>query len=181
MTYGIVVRHDGQITVESEPGRGSTFRLTFPTKGVSAAVKEAPKAPALSPVAPLRCLVIDDEEYVANMLADVLHSAGHTAVVFTDPAAALARIEAEGFDVVFTDLAMPGMAGWQVASAIKAVRPETVVLLMTGYGVELSPEECQRHDIDAVLTKPVGVDAILETVVRIATKRSSPLARKAGP
>jgi two-component system CheB/CheR fusion protein len=101
----------------------------------------------------------------------VLVSAGHTVEVFTDPAAAVAQAEAQHFDILVTDLAMPGMAGWQVARAVKAAQPEIAVILMTGYGVELSSEEREVHSVDAVLTKPVGVNAILDAVVRITTKQ----------
>jgi GAF domain-containing protein/ActR/RegA family two-component response regulator len=171
MTYGIIVRHHGQIAVESEPGRGTTFRLTFPTRDVSdlPETEDVIAAPVFG--APLRCLVVDDEDEVASMLSDVLLSAGHTVEVFTDPAAAVAQAEAQHFDVLVTDLAMPGMAGWQVARAFKAAQPEIAVILMTGYGVELSPEEREVHSVDAVLTKPVGVNAILDAVVRVTTRQ----------
>src|SRR5207244_3516459 len=98
--------------------------LTFPAEDSASTVETAPTVASPPSVAPLRCLVIDDEEWVASMLSDVLASAGHTAVVFTDPVAAVARAQAERFDVVFTDLAMPGMSGWQVARAVKAARPD---------------------------------------------------------
>jgi hypothetical protein len=107
MTYGIVSRHGGVITVESQEGRGSTFRLSFP----SAAMVEVPAPPPAraeaGPVRPLRCLVVDDEEPVRTMLADAVESAGHHATVVADGAEAIARFHAEPFDVVLTDLAMP--------------------------------------------------------------------------
>jgi GAF domain-containing protein len=174
MTYGILVRHDAQIAVESAPDRGSIFRLTFAPIASDAVAVTAPAPDVPATVAPLRCLVIDDEEWVAGMLGDVLASAGHTPVVFTEPAAAIARAATERFDVVFTDLAMPGATGWDVARSVKAVSPESGVVLMTGYGVELSPEEQQSHGVDAVLTKPVGVDAILEAVARVAFRKGKP-------
>jgi GAF domain-containing protein len=171
MTYGILVRHDAQITVESEPGRGSTFRLSFPrTTDAEFLAEAAPAKPEPASVVPLRCLVIDDDQWVAAVLRDVLTSAGHTVLVYTDPAAAIARAHVDRFDLVFTDLAMPGMAGWQVARAVKSVDPNTAVLLMTGYGVELSPEEREGRGVDLVLTKPVGVDAILQAVARVVSR-----------
>ena len=174
MTYGILVRHDAHIAVESVPGQGTTFRLTFSALLTDAEVVTAPPPPVPVAAAPLRCLVIDDEEAVGRILGDILASAGHTPVVLTDPAAAIARAVTERFDVVFTDLAMPGLTGWEVARSIKAVSPESRVLLMTGYGVELSHDEQQSHGVDAVLTKPAGVTAILEAVARAAPRRDPP-------
>jgi signal transduction histidine kinase/ActR/RegA family two-component response regulator len=174
MTYGILVRHDAHIAVESAPGQGSVFRLTFSALLPDTETVTAPATPAPAPAAPLRCLVIDDEDAVGRILGDILASAGHTPVVLRDPAAAIALAASERFDVVFTDLAMPGLTGWEVARSIKAASPDSVVLLMTGYGVELSHDEQQRHGVDAVLTKPAGIAAILEAVARAAPRRDPP-------
>src|SRR3989441_67528 len=89
----------------------------------------------------LRCLVVDDEPTVGAMLGDVLETGGHRAVVVTDGSEGIARFGAEPFDVVFTDLAMPHVSGWQVARAIKEMAPAVPVIVVTGFGVELSAEE----------------------------------------
>jgi CheY-like chemotaxis protein len=172
MTYGILVRHEAQITVDSQPGKGSIFHLTFPARD---AVVDAPAARRASPLpdaVPLKCLVIDDDQLVAAVLSDILTVAGHEVVVCTDPLAAIARIPLEHFDVVFTDLAMPSMPGWQVARTVKALSPRTPVLLMTGYGVELSPEERKDRCVDLVLTKPVSINAILEALEAVVSRTS---------
>jgi signal transduction histidine kinase/CheY-like chemotaxis protein len=174
MTYGILVRHDAKVAVESAMGRGSTFHLTFAAVLPDAEAVPTPVTTAPTPATSLHCLVIDDEEAVGGILRDILASAGHTTVVFTDPAAAILRATTEHFDVVFTDLAMPGLPGWDVARSIKAASPDSAVLLMTGYGVELSREEQERYGVDAVLAKPAGVATILEAVARVAPRRDPP-------
>ncbi|HEU5321737.1 MAG TPA: GAF domain-containing protein, partial [Methylomirabilota bacterium] len=106
MTYGIVSRHGAAIAVDTEEGRGSTFRLTFPRARQAASAPPAPApAPPTRPARSLRCLVVDDEEPVRTVLADILSSAGHTAVVAADGGEAIARFGAEPFDLVLTDLA----------------------------------------------------------------------------
>jgi GAF domain-containing protein/CheY-like chemotaxis protein len=165
MTYGILARHGGRITVESEEGRGATFRLSFPAAPL---MDEAPRPPAPSPAAAsLRVLVVDDEEVVAAVLGDMLASAGHSVEVVSGGREAIARFGAERFDLVLTDLAMPGMTGWEVARAIKDVAPTVRIVLVSGFGVEVSPEDLDAHGVDLVMAKPLRLED-LETAVALA-------------
>jgi GAF domain-containing protein/ActR/RegA family two-component response regulator len=172
MTYGILSRHGASIVVHSEKGRGSTFRLRFPPTDTAEA-----RRPVLAPSFPaagvLRCLVVDDEETVGEVIGDVLETVGHKAVVLTDGATAIARFRAEPFDVVFTDLAMPGVSGWQVARAVKEAAPEVPVFVVTGFGVELSPEERRAHGVEAIFSKPLKIEDIVEALAQVARKRAS--------
>jgi CheY-like chemotaxis protein len=171
MTYGILSRHGARITVESREGRGTVFRLAFTPGDVPDAVATAPVTAAAVPEVALRCLVVDDEEEVGTMLGDVLETGGHRVVVLTDGAEAIARFRAEPFDLVFTDLAMPRVSGWQVAQAVKEIAPAVPVVLVTGFGVELSAEERQTHGVDVVVVKPLKIDDVLDVVVRAIQRR----------
>ena len=95
-------------------------------------------------------------------------------VVLGDGGEAIARFGAEPFDVVFTDLAMPRVSGWQVARAIKEMAPEVPVFLVTGFGVELSEEECRTHGVDLVLVKPLEIQTILDVVAQAGRRRPHP-------
>ena len=165
MTYGILSRHGAQIRVESEEGRGTRFRLSFPRTTLTEAAGPRPSAPAAA--APLRCLVVDDESAVGEVLGDIIESAGHGAVVVDSGAAALERFRAEPFDAVFTDLAMPGLSGWEVAKAVTALRPGVPVFLVTGFGVELSPGELAAFGVRTVLTKPLDMHETLALLARL--------------
>ncbi len=159
------------MVVESEPGQGTTFRLAFdPSAPAHAAEPAAPIMPTTT--AALRCLVVDDEETVGSVLGDVLETSGHSAVVLTTGAEAIERFRRERFDVVFTDLAMPGLSGWQVARAVKATAPMVPVFLVTGFGVELSAEERRAHGVDLVLSKPLNIQSILDAVAFAAAQSS---------
>ena len=82
-------------------------------------------------------------------------------------AAALERFRAEPFDAVFTDLAMPGLSGWEVAKAVSSLRPPVPVFLVTGFGVELSPQELADNGVRAVLTKPLDMQETLALLARL--------------
>jgi GAF domain-containing protein len=168
MAYGILQRHGGRITVESEEGCGTVFRLVFPVTASELAAEAAPPpvAPAGAPAA-LRCLVVDDEEEVAEVVADILTTAGHTTVVARNGQEGVERLAGERFDVVFTDLAMPGLTGWQVARAVKDRAPEVPVVLMSGFGVEVAPEDLRTHGVDLVLTKPLQIHEVMQALATI--------------
>jgi len=166
LAYGIVVRHGGQIEVDSAPGRGTTVRLRFP---VSAVLRPAPPGPAGAPPppGPARCLVVDDDPQVREMIRDILSNAGHAVTLAVDGADGVERFKAEPFDLVISDLAMPRLNGLQLARVCKAVRPEVPVVLLTGWGVLLTEEELAEHGVDEVLSKPVRMDQVLGTVATL--------------
>ena len=171
MTYGIVSRHGGTITVESVEGRGTTFRAAFPPAVGGTAGAAETTAADQTPARGVRCLVVDDEPTVRTVLADILTAAGHEVVDLDDGAEAIARFRAEPFDLVLTDLAMPRVSGWQVARAVKHTAPTVPVFLVTGFGVELSPDERRANGVDAVLVKPLQIQEILDAVAEVARAR----------
>jgi signal transduction histidine kinase len=167
ITYGIVSRHGGRVLVESEPGCGATFRLRFPRRSDLGETAVAAAEPAPRSARTLRCLVVDDDEAVASALADLLASDGHEATVVSHGAEALRLVGRQPPDIVFSDLAMPDMSGWELARAVKATAPALPVVLITGLGVELSPEQCRASHVDAVLAKPVELGALMAVATRL--------------
>ena len=168
MTYGILSRHGARMSVESAEGQGTTFRLRFPPSSEVAGPGPDPEPPPEA--GPLRCLVVDDEPMVGDVLGDVLMSAGHSAVVLRDGEVALSRFRESPFDVVFTDLSMPGLSGWDVARGIRAVTADVPVFLVTGFGVEVSPDELGNRGIDAVLAKPLRIQDVLSVLAGVRSR-----------
>jgi GAF domain-containing protein/ActR/RegA family two-component response regulator len=169
MTYGILSRHGATIIVDSQEGQGTTFSLLFPVGG--APRQTVPDAGAPQPAVSLRCLVVDDEEAVGDMIADVLRSAGHTVTVARGASEGLSRVRSEPLDVVFTDLSMPGMTGWELARAVRDAVPGLPVILISGFAVEVSPEELEAGGVHSVLAKPINMGEVLDAASAIRPRR----------
>jgi signal transduction histidine kinase/ActR/RegA family two-component response regulator len=175
VVYGIITRHGGEIDVQSRPGQGTTFSLKFPVGG--AVDHEAPARPAVLSRATGRILVIDDEPDVGEILNDLLARDGHTVVFCLDAESALARFAQEPFDVVVTDLGMPGLSGWEVARLVKQRRPETPVIMVTGWGDRIDPADAEGRGVDHVVAKPFKRDHMREVIAAALGgigQRSSP-------
>ena len=165
MTYGILSRHGASISVESQEAQGTTFTLLFPINAVPET--PAPEPEELPDAVPLRCLVVDDEETVGDMLADVLRSAGHTVSVARSASEGLKHVQAERLDLVFTDLSMPGMTGWELARAVRAAAPGLPVILVSGFAVEVPQAELEASGVHSVLAKPINIGDVLEAASAI--------------
>jgi len=127
----------------------------------------APEPEELPDAVPLRCLVVDDEEAVGDMLADVLRSAGHTVAVARSASEGLKHVQAELLDLIFTDLSMPGMTGWDLARAVRSAAPGLPVILVSGFAVEVPQEELEASGVHSVLAKPINIGDVLEAASAI--------------
>ena len=170
MVYGVVRRHAATLNVESAPGEGTRFVLTFPqTRPGQRPVPPRDESP--SPVvAPMRILLIDDDPLVLAPLKEILESDGHEVLATDDPRrgidAFLADQASRPFQVVITDLGMPHLDGRAVARAIKRVSANTPVILLTGWGRRLDAEAQPAADIDHVLGKPPRVRELRAVLAR---------------
>jgi signal transduction histidine kinase len=166
IVYGIVTRLGGEITVESTQGVGSVFRLWLPkTDARSAESREGPPAPGGG--RGIRVLVVDDEPEVRQVLTDMLTLDGHAATACSDGATALRLLDTESFDLVLTDLGMPGLDGWEVARAAKQRYPAMPIGLITGWGDWIDTADAEQRGIDILITKPFQLRDIRESLQRI--------------
>jgi CheY-like chemotaxis protein len=152
VVYGIVTRHGGDIDVESRLGRGATFTLRLPMRAPKPASEPAQPAPTKTRAG--RVLVVEDEAEVREILTSVLRSDGHSVVACPDGDRALVELGNAGFDLVITDLGMPGLSGWDVARAVKELHPGTPVAMVTGWSEQIDPAQAGNEGIDYLIAKP---------------------------
>jgi CheY-like chemotaxis protein len=162
MSYGIVKKFGGEIEVESKVGHGTTFTIVLPVgwdgkdeRVDSYSIRKGDGA---------RILVIDDEEYVRGVLSRVLSQVNHQVTVAKDGGEGLELLREKEFDIVLTDLGMPGMSGWEVCRAIKEIRPQMPVGMITGWGMELDQKEKAESGLDFIISKPFDFNQILKVV-----------------
>jgi CheY-like chemotaxis protein len=116
--------------------------------------------------------VIDDEPDVRSTVAEMLEEQGHVVHQASTGAEGLTILaEASGIDVVFTDLGMSGMTGWDVAQAVKARRPSVPVVLMTGWDTTSEETHPDRGAVDLILDKPLTSEALRAAIVEVAGRR----------
>jgi CheY-like chemotaxis protein len=163
VSYGIVKRHGGEILIESEPGKGTTFILHLPTGYGEEAVVEKGVVPVRES-RQARILVIDDEDSVRDILSRMLKTKGHQVVVASDGEEGIERFRSESFDLVLTDLGMPKLSGWDVGKTIKGINPKIPIAMITGWGVELDREKMSESGIDLIVSKPFNLDRVIHLV-----------------
>ncbi|HYB73021.1 MAG TPA: response regulator, partial [Candidatus Sulfotelmatobacter sp.] len=161
VAFGIVSRHGGTIAIDSREGVGTTVIVRLPV--AAAATAQAPEA-APPPTAPARILVVDDEGMLADLLAEMLRMGGHTVEAVTEPHLALARLQSNSVDLLFTDLGMPEVSGWDVAAQARALHPDLPVILVTGWGHQIDPERLQASGVSGVVAKPYRMEDISHAV-----------------
>ncbi len=164
---GILDRHRGQVEVSGEEGKGTTFRIHFPVAVEALKIPPTatggetsrPEAEAETSE-PARILVIEDEIPIQGMLVEILMGKGHTLWGAVDGREGLAVFEREAIDVVFTDLSIPEVSGWEVARAVKKKDPRVPVVLVTGWGEQLDPQFMRESGVDLVVSKPFRMEDI---------------------
>ena len=163
VSYGIIKRHGGEILIESEPGKGTTFIIHLPT-GYGEEEVTAKEVPLIRESRQARILVIDDEDSVRDILSRILKTKGHQVVVASNGEEGIERFRSEPFDLVFTDLGMPKLSGWEVGKMIKGMNPKVPVAMITGWGVELDRKKLSESGIDLIVSKPFNFDQVIHLV-----------------
>jgi signal transduction histidine kinase/ActR/RegA family two-component response regulator len=158
----IAQEHNGALEIESELGRGTTVTLALP---LAPAPLEAQPEQHGQLVRGLNILVVDDDASIREIARKSFELHGHRVQIAESGTEALEIFrEGGGWEVVLSDLGMPGMNGLEVARTVKRLRPETVVILMTGWAAELDPRQLNESGVDRAIHKPFDVEDVLQLI-----------------
>jgi CheY-like chemotaxis protein len=171
VVWGIVSRHGGEITVDSVLGQGTAFTIRLPVPTVLPVDPSAEEGSQLP--RGTRVLVVEDNQEILRSLGDLLRDNGCRVIEALTGTAALDRMEPGTVDVLLTDLAMPGISGWEVAATCRDRCPDARIGLITGFGDQLEPGKLERHGIQFVVAKPFSSEELIQAVA-VALRAARP-------
>ena len=163
--HGIIKNHGGDISVESQPDKGATFRVFLPVID-SIEVAEQPIESANVKVGHEHILLVDDEQQIIDIERRILEYLGYRVTSKMDSEDALKEFSdrPDEFDLVITDMTMPKMTGDQLAQKLMAINPLVPVILCTGFNETITEEKALAMGIDKFVMKPIVKDKLAHTV-----------------
>ena len=176
VSFGIVLRHGGEITVHSRPEKGATFMVRLPTHDPGRNLRHGERGTTdrhslrpqiAAPAKSLRILVVEDEECIRNFLDLGLKGMGHRPLLAASAGEALAAFARERFDVVLTDLGLPEVSGEEVAREVRRQSPMTPVVVLTGWADQLQAEGASLEGVNRVLAKPVSLATLATALAAV--------------
>lgn len=178
VVHGVMKAHDGEIAVDSEKGRGTTFRLLFRPAGEASPTSTAKRAaspPARSATPTTvrgngeRILLVDDDKSLVYLMSRMLERLGYRISGFTDAREALDAFRAapNNFDLIIADWFMPGMPGIELARQLIAIRPSAPVVIATGVSQPNILDQARRVGIRDVIPRPTTAAEWSETLGRL--------------
>ena len=172
VAYGIVKEHEGDITIDTSPGKGTTFNIFLPILETET-FKIADNAASDLPTGNEHILLVDDEASIINIEKQMLTRLGYTVTSRVNSLEALEMFKnrPDRFDLVITDMTMPNMTGVRLAEALTEIRSDIPVIICTGYSERIDEEKAGSLGIKGLLMKPVVKSKLAETVRNVLDDR----------
>jgi CheY-like chemotaxis protein len=167
-SFGIIKMHGGDIKVNSEVGKGSTFTLQFPItrKTVSPEISSEPIEEQDKKCNEIRVLVVDDDEAICKLLDKFLSGKGLKVKTTVDGAKAIEMASEEKFDLVLCDMAMPHVYGYDVIKALNKLEERPKIGIITGWGEKLKSIDADDLKVDFIAKKPFNFNELLILINR---------------
>ncbi len=156
VVHGIVKQHDGYVTVESEPDKGSTFSVYLPTM-LEEGPDDSEDRDSSVPRGHEKILFVDDEEDLAMMADEMLTNLGYDVIAKTEAREALAlfKLDPSLFDLVITDQTMPGITGSELVKEILSIRTDMPIIMCTGYSPLMDSDRATEAGVRGFVMKPL--------------------------
>ena len=175
MVYGMAQRHGCALEIDSAPGTGTTIRLAFPVS--MTASSSTARVPTLQGAARnLRILLVDDDPLLIESLRDTLQADGHHVSTAGGGQAGIDAFRSaqisEPFDIVITDLGMPYVDGRQVVDSVRASKPDTPIIMLTGWGQKPAADNERTPRVDRLLSKPPRLQELRAALAELTAART---------
>ena len=170
MVYGIIQNHGGYIDLKSEPEQGTTFELFLPSITGAVITEESPVLhPTVTPKGSETVLIVDDEDIIRQLGADILEDVGYKVILATRGEEAIRLYQQQGkdIDLVVLDVVMPGMGGKETFRKLKEINPKIKVLLSSGYSTDGEVGEILKEGVEGMVQKPYKDEELIEKVREI--------------
>lgn len=164
VTAGTVNRHSGELNIESTPDRGTTITIKLPVKQKNECITASRRTDSMPRIKPLNILVIDDDERSRTTLKAILDHENHAVDLEATGSAGIKAAGEKEYNLVITDRAMPDLSGDDVAARIKALSPDTPIIMITGFGDIMKEQNQKPAGVDVVISKPVDTWNLLWTI-----------------
>ncbi len=167
VVQGIVQNHGGVIAVHSSEGRGTTFQIYFPR--IESEIKEEIKIMQAMPDGRENILYVDDDATLAELGGKLLTTLGYKVTTETDPHHALEmfRKQPRAFDLIITDLIMPGLTGEALATEILKHNPGMPIIVCTGFSERLSEDQLIQTGLKGILYKPITINHLAQVIRQV--------------
>ncbi len=168
--YSVIQEHNGTISLDSELNKGTKFTITLPY--IKSEVISDKKNHRNEYLKKLAILLVDDEIILQKLGKKALGKMGHIVDTVSSGTEALNLLKNKKYDILITDIGMPEMNGWQLIENINENIKKTMkIIILTGWGGEISPEKLKSYKVSAILEKPITIEQMKETLSKVMEKK----------